>query len=222
MIEIMQPMKDWLKFAQAPEQRTQIGVEIVLDGTLKPKKRQKKQDILKVCEKNPPKYNHIRTFVAVCTAILSSAPGTAPKIMNITNIPTEEAKVNLYFDSPTITKTSIYHAQIFISAIKPFCFLMLNEDFTKWLKTKHMILEVNNLEELMASNVGIFFFSHPRASLAHIQETHLGFLLGKPDAPEMRIKPWLSHLGSKLAYTFLVQTNPLFADQLNSHFEDAS
>jgi hypothetical protein len=98
---------------------------------------------------------------------------------------------------------------------------MLNGDFTKWLKTEHIILEVNNLREITASNIGVFFFSHPRAALAHIQELHLIFLLGKPDAPEMRIKPWFARSGSKVAYTFLIQTNPLFVDQLSSPFEDA-
>jgi hypothetical protein len=42
----------------------------------------------------------------------------------------------------------------------------------------------------MASNVGIFFFSHPRAALAHIQEDYIKLLLGRKDAPEMQIKPW--------------------------------
>jgi hypothetical protein len=99
---------------------------------------------------------------------------------------------------------------------------MLNDDLTNWLKNEWMILEVNNLLELMVSNVGIFFFSHPRAAIAHIQEVHLQFLLGKPDAPKMRIKPWFARSGSKVAYAFMVQTNLISVDQLNSDLEDAS
>jgi hypothetical protein len=67
-----------------------------------------------------------------------------------------------------------------------------------------------------------YSFSHPRASLAHIQELHLNYLLCKPDAPEMRIKPWFARSGGKVAYTLLVQANPLHVDQLNLDFEDAS
>jgi hypothetical protein len=187
--------------------------------------------VIKQCEITPPKYNHIRTFAAVCTSILSSAPGTAilsidgeaPELTKVTDIPIDESIVNIYYDSPHDTKLFIYHARIYISAIKPFCYLMLNGDFTKWLKAERMILEVNKLREVMASNVGIFFFSHPRASLAHIQELYLQHLLGKPeDAQDMRIKPWFAHSVRKVAYTFLVQTNPLLVDQLNSYFEDAS
>jgi hypothetical protein len=58
-IEIIKPTTNWLKFARSPEPRTRIGVEIVLDGSPKPKKGQKKHDILKQCENNPPEYHHI-------------------------------------------------------------------------------------------------------------------------------------------------------------------
>jgi hypothetical protein len=93
---------------------------------------------------------------------------------------------------------------------------MLNAAFTAWLKKKHIILEVNNLTEMMASNVGIFFFCHVRHTLTHIQELHLKYLLGRSDAPEMRIKSW------KWAQTLLIQTHSDTVDQLKAQFEEAS
>jgi hypothetical protein len=47
---------------------------------------------------------------------------------------------------------------------------MLNTTFMAWLKKEHIILEVNNLTEMMANIVGIYFFCHVRDTLTHIQE----------------------------------------------------
>jgi hypothetical protein len=82
----------------------------VLDGTPKPKKGQKKQDKLKLRETNPLKYNHVRTFIAVATAILLSEPGTtilsiigdSPEITTLKDIPTEEGIVKKYYDNNNI------------------------------------------------------------------------------------------------------------------------
>jgi hypothetical protein len=118
--------------------------------------------------KKPP-YSHIRTFRAMATALLMAAPGIkirsiegdAPKITEYAELPTDLHSVNKYLDSPKINSKFVYHARIYINCPKPFFLIMKNKSLTQWLQTQSIFLNVNNLPQLMAANVGIFFSRIP-------------------------------------------------------------
>jgi hypothetical protein len=105
-----------------PRYQSHIGIEIIIDGTPPLKQGQKKEDMLKLLEENSPEYNHIRTFRAIATAILSAEPGTtilsmdgeAPELSNVFDIPTGETIFLKYYESPMIAKNYIYHARIIL------------------------------------------------------------------------------------------------------------
>jgi hypothetical protein len=178
-----------------------------------------------------PRYNHIRIFKALATALLTAAPGTGicsinedeEMIINTVDIPTSQSKVDYYLDSPTTNpRTYTYHARIYISCIKPLFIIMKNDSFMKWLQKHRIFLEENDLETTMPATVGFVFFVHPRSSLMELYQKQLSALfIGKP-VPDFKVRRFLLRSGKEKTHVLIIQSVATKANEIMRQFDEVN
>jgi hypothetical protein len=201
----IEPLDNWNKDLALPDHNPIIGVAIKINASSK------------TIAQSKPLYSRIQAFRAVAAALLAPTP----ELTSYAELPTKINDVNKYLDSPKINIKLVYQVHIYINCPKPFFLVMKNNSLTSWLRTQKITLTVNNLPFLMASNIGIFFFSYPRVSLVHIKEFEIKVLLDWEDAPEFRVQPWEAKSGEWKAYAIMIQSNKEDVALSNTQIEQA-
>jgi hypothetical protein len=173
-----------------------------------------------------PRYSHVRIFNAIATAILTVAPGTSicsineskEAIMNVEDLPTTQASVNYYLESPVVNN----HARIYIMCIKPLFIIMKNNSFMKWLQKNRIFVEENDLQTTLPSTVGILLFVHPRPPLFEVYQEQLRAMFVGKAVPEFKIRRFKVKAEGENAYVIMIQTVQDKAQEVSKQFEEVN